>query len=209
MTSGSPMPGRPGVILVYREPDLGEAWRATFAGVQGVQIVCGDITQIGCDAVVSPANSFGFMDGGLDYALSERFGWDLQERVQRAIAELPERELLVGRAISVETKDTRVPWLIVAPTMRVPMSFQIATSVNAYLAMKALLLEATSHPEIYNVAAPGLCTGVGRMAPEIAAIQMRAAYDEVMARSRERYRDIGEAQKQQVQLNPRGLIWDY
>ena len=45
----------------------------------------GDITQIECDAMVSPANSFGFMDGGLDYALSERFGWDLEKRLQKII----------------------------------------------------------------------------------------------------------------------------
>ena len=40
----------------------------------------------GYGAVVSPANSFGFMDGGLDYKLSERFGWALQERLQRRLA---------------------------------------------------------------------------------------------------------------------------
>ena len=29
------------------------------------------------DAIVSPANSFGFMDGGIDYCYSEHFGWQM------------------------------------------------------------------------------------------------------------------------------------
>jgi O-acetyl-ADP-ribose deacetylase (regulator of RNase III) len=197
------------VLLVHREADLGKAWRTAFADAVGVQVVSGDITEVACDAVVSPANSFGFMDGGLDNALSERFGWDLQERLQQAIRGLPERELLVGKAMVIATNEIRIPWLIAAPTMRVPMNFQIATSVNAYLAMKAILLAASVHPDISSVAIPGLCTGVGRMPVDIAAIQMRAAFDEVTSGGRDRFEDFGEAQKQQIELNPNSLIWDY
>ena len=29
------------------------------------------------DAIVSPANSFGFMDGGIDMVYSKRFGWQM------------------------------------------------------------------------------------------------------------------------------------
>lgn len=197
------------VLLVHRDPALGQAWRSKFADLDSVQIVSGDITQVTCDAVVSPANSFGFMDGGLDNALSQRFGWDLQERLQQAIYDLPERELLVGKAMVIATNDKRIPWLIAAPTMRVPMSFQIATSINAYLAMKAILLAAAAHPGISSVAIPGLCTGVGRMPVDIAATQMRAAFDEVTSSGFRRFEDFGEAQKQQIDLNPNSLIWDY
>jgi hypothetical protein len=38
------------------------------------------------------------MDGELDYALSERLGWDLEKKLQKIIKELPEGELLVGQA---------------------------------------------------------------------------------------------------------------
>lgn len=171
--------------------------------------MAGDLAQVPRDAVVSPANSFGFMDGGLDLALSERFGWDLQERLQEAIHQLPERELLIGKALIIPTGDANVPWLIAAPTMRVPMSFQIATSINAYLAMKAILLVAMGRPEITSVAIPGLCTGVGRMPPEISAQQMWAAYVEVLSGGRAKFEDFGEAQRQQADLNPKGMIWDY
>ena len=56
------------LLLVYRDERLGQAWREYFAGVNCVEFVEGDICDVACDAVVSPANSFGFMDGGLDLA---------------------------------------------------------------------------------------------------------------------------------------------
>ncbi len=197
------------IHLIYRESSLGEAWQQCFADVEKVQIKQGDITRTTCDAIVSPANSFGFMDGGLDLALSERFGWDLQQRLQQQIAALPERELLIGQALLTPTLDAEVPWLIAAPTMRVPMSFNIATSVNAYLAMKAVLIAASAEEQIRTVAVPGLCTGVGRMKPEIAARQMLAAYEEVIDGSHRQPQDFGEAQQRQLLLNPESMIWDY
>ena len=197
------------IILAYRESELGEAWNALFAEQADVSIVDSDITTIDCDAIVSPANSFGFMDGGLDLALSKRFGWKIEKRLRAAIAELPERELLIGRTIVLPTDDERVPWLISAPTMRVPMSFNIATSINAYLAMKAILIAAKTHPKIESVAIPGLCTGVGKMPPEISCKQMFAAFNEVVLGNESRFVDFGEAQKQQALLNPNGMIWDF
>ena len=197
------------LLLVYRDESLGEAWQRAFHGVDPVQVLEGDITKLTVDAVVSPANSFGFMDGGLDQALSERFGWNLQSRVQQQISDLPEGELLVGKSLVVSTEDQVVPWLIVAPTMRVPMSFNIASSVNAYLAMKAILIAASQHPQIISVAVPGLCTGVGRMPATTAALQMQTAYTEIVNGNRPKYADFGEAQKHQIDLNSDGMIWDY
>jgi O-acetyl-ADP-ribose deacetylase (regulator of RNase III) len=197
------------VRLFYRQPELGEAWRSVFSHVPNVQIVNGDITACECDAIVSPANSFGFMDGGLDDVLCQRFGRELESRVQAAIHALPMRELLVGQTLVVATDDETTPWLVVAPTMRVPMSFHIATSVNAYLAMKAALLAAREHPAIERLAIPGLCTGVGRMPATIAANQMRIAYNEVMLGGQTPFADFGAAQKHQLELNPQGMIWDF
>lgn len=121
------------IILAAIESKLTEAWKEFFAAEENVTITEADITKLQCDAVVSPANSFGFMDGGLDYALSERFGWDLEKRLQQLIKALPEGELLVGQAMVIETGDKTVPFLISAPTMRIPTNFNIDTSVNAYL----------------------------------------------------------------------------
>ncbi len=196
------------LLLVHQQTALGEAWRHYFGQEPNVQILHADITQLACDAVVSPANSFGFMDGGLDYALSERFGWDLQDRLQAEIALLPEGELLVGKALILETGDATVPYLISAPTMRVPMDFNISTSVNAYLAMKALLIAAKTKPDIQTVAVPGLCTGTGKMDAYVAARQMFFAYEEIILGKKHMYHNFGDAQKFQIQLNPTTMIWN-
>jgi len=170
----------------------------------------GDICKMDADAIVSPANSFGFMDGGLDFALSERFGWDLQKRLQQAIKNRPIRELLVGEVIFLETGDDRVPWLISAPTMRVPM--RLRQTINAYLAMKAILSSVLSHlgdPQIKHVAIPGLGTGVGYLSPNTAANQMKKAYDEIVKNDWNYPESFDESQKGHFRLNPDEInIWD-
>lgn len=197
------------IILAGLAGEILDAWTEFFGREENVSIVEGDITKLKCDAMASPANSFGFMDGGLDYALSERFGWDLEKRLQKQIKELPEGELLVGQAIVLETGDKDVPFLISAPTMRIPTNFNIDTSVNAYLAMKAILIKAKADDRISSVAIPGLCTGVGRMQPLIAARQMFQAYKEIILEQRMDFATFGEAQKYHWNINPQGMIWTH
>ncbi len=79
--------------------DLGkplvDAWTREFAGVATVRVSCGDIfstkpgrigpgdpIDVKADAIVSPANSFGFMDGGIDAVYTYQFGEGLQQRLQ-------------------------------------------------------------------------------------------------------------------------------
>ena len=195
------------IILAAIDPKLIEAWAAFFGEEKNVSIIESDITKIECDAVVSPANSFGFMDGGLDYVLSERFGWDLEKRLQKIIKELPEGELLVGQSLLLETGDPIIPFMVVAPTMRIPTNFNIDTSINAYLAMKALLIKIKNDSRIFSVAVPGLCTGVGGMEPMIAARQMFQAYKEIILGQKMDFASFGEAQKYHWEINPKGMIW--
>ncbi len=164
--------------LCARDQELEHSWRTAFSGCEGVTVVAGDILSLEADALVSPANSFGFMDGGLDLIYSQHFGWELEGRVRARILEAFHGELPVGRALVVPTEHPRVPWLISAPTMRVPM--RIEHTPNAYLAFRAVLIEALAHPGIHRVLCPGLGTGVGRMPPDRCARQMRAAHDAIL-----------------------------
>lgn len=196
--------------LVYRKDVLGIAWREYFGAAQDVECVEGDICQVACDALVSPANSFGFMDGGLDLAISRRFGWGLQERLQSLIATRPAKELLVGEALVLETGDEATPWLISAPTMRVPM--RLRQTVNAYLAMKAILNVVLAHNktgDIRSVAIPGLGTGCGGLSAQTAALQMWTAYREVVLGEFGFPDGFSEAQRKHLELNPAEInIWD-
>ncbi len=140
---------------------------------------------VDADAYVSPANSFGMMDGGIDAVLVQRFP-RVERRLQSVIGNLGGM-LPVGDAVVVETGDTDVPYMIAAPTMEVPS--YVGASNNAYLAMLALLnavdrFNAANDDVVETVAIPGLCTGVGAMSPETAAFQMAQAYREWLGSGR-------------------------
>ena len=179
------------LILVAVDEPLGNAWDKHCGDLEDVSVVRGSILDVKCDAVVSPANSFGFMDGGIDRVYSQRFGWHVQERLQALIRDKHHGELLVGNAEIVDTDHLAIPFLIAAPTMRVPMI--LTGTVNPYLAARAVLLliqygtfasgmlegELISDA-VKTVAFPGLGTGVGRVAPQTCAGQVRAAIDDVL-----------------------------
>ena len=179
------------IVLTAVQPALAEAWRRHCGDLDQVEVHQGSIFECSVDAVVSPANSFGFMDGGIDRLYSNYFGWDLQARLQDQIRTRHHGELLVGAAELVETEHAGIPFLIAAPTMRVPMILR--GTVNPYLAARAVLLlirhgqvavgELAGQPVakvVRRVAFPGLGTGVGRVEPDICARQVRAAIDEVV-----------------------------
>ena len=179
------------IVLAAVEESLANAWEQFCGDVAGVSVHRGSILAVDCDAVVSPANSFGFMDGGIDALYLDYFGPDIQARVRRHIYDRHHGELVVGTAEIVETGDARIPYLIAAPTMRVPMVLQ--ESVNAYLAARATLLLVLHGffpngddqgqriaERVATIAFPGLGTGVGRIGAHTCARQMRAAIDDIV-----------------------------
>jgi len=170
---------RPGIFLHTLDAEMAEAWHVAFSAVAGINIVEGDILDGRCDAVVSAANSFGFMDGGIDLTYRRYFGMDLQSRVQAKIRSEFRGELPVGQATVVPTGNITVPYLVVAPTMRIPD--RIGDTVNVYLAFRAALLAVLAHnaetpTTINSIRAPALGTGIGAMPLGRAARQMHAAY---------------------------------
>jgi len=167
------------VVLCDLLPDLVRAWRRAFAAYPEVQVRQGDLLEVEADAYVSPANSYGIMDGGIDAALSARFP-QVEAQVQSAIAQVGDL-LPVGQALVVETGDLDVAYLVCAPTMKLPS--RVGHTDNAFQAMLALLSAVEQFNAVYDdvigtVAVPGLCTGVGEMEPEAAAQQMVQAYAE-------------------------------
>jgi O-acetyl-ADP-ribose deacetylase (regulator of RNase III) len=166
------------IVLAAQDEALAVAWEHHFSGLDDVTVFRGSILESGCQAVVSPANSFGFMDGGLDALYLKYFGDTLQDRVRREIRDVHGAELLVGHACVVKTSHPRIHFLVVAPTMRVPMVLK--ESVNPYLATRVALWVARQWRAgiITSLAFPGMGTGVGRVPFDICAKQMRAAYDD-------------------------------
>lgn len=162
-----------------RNAPLVDAWRRQFEQTDGVEVSQGDIFDLTADAIVSPANSFGFMDGGIDLVYSHRFGWGLQQHLQELLRAEHDGDLPVGQAVIVPTNDRDIPYLISAPTMRVPMD--VSDTVNAYLAFRAVI-RAVRHfnrsavKPIESILCPGLGTATGRIPAALCAGQMFEAY---------------------------------
>lgn len=170
------------IILCDRNENQVRAWNKAIASSivrpnYEVVTVLGEIFQDATKAtvIVSPANSFGFMDGGIDLVYTQRFG-DIQSEVQRRIVNDFDGELLVGQALAVETRDENWPFLISAPTMRVPA--KILDYTDVYLATRAAVRCARSLGGVSSILFPGMGTGVGGVHPDIAAKQMLSAIDE-------------------------------
>jgi O-acetyl-ADP-ribose deacetylase (regulator of RNase III) len=132
------------------------------------------------DCLVSPANSFGMMDGGMDAAIAQFFGISLEKKIQQRILEDYLGEQSVGTSFIVETGHPQHPFLAHTPTMRIPMSIR-GTDIP-YMAMWAMLLAVFHHNKISShqintVVCPGLGTGIGQIPDREAARQMALAYD--------------------------------
>ncbi|AKT39367.1 macro domain-containing protein [Chondromyces crocatus] len=169
---GSAWVGR--LHLVDSDEAVVTAWRHHFAVFPEVEVVHGDIVEVAAHAVVSPANGYGFMDGGVDRAYVRFFGASIEERVRAAIRCRPEGVLSVGAALVVDTGHPRIPRLIVAPTVLMP---EPVPASHAYRALRAVLRVVTAWPaSAGDVYCPGLTTGVGGVAPDEAAREMALAF---------------------------------
>lgn len=164
-------------IFVDNKQAMADAWKEKFEGIDNVEAHGQvDIMAFKGDAVVSPANSFGFMDGGIDLIYTLNMGRQVQIGLQRIIREKYDGELLVGQSIVISTGYDRYPNMIVCPTMRVPS--RLVGTQNVYLAAKALFLAAKRNPHLETIVCPGLGTGTGGVTPEECARVMRLAYDD-------------------------------
>ncbi len=151
-----------------------------FDDIDQVEIVNGDLFKIKADAIVSPANSFGDMSGGIDKKIDEHFKGKAQSIVMNKIRQEYYGELPVGSVMIIPMSQGKYPYLIVAPTMRIPGRLS-ENSINVYLAMRGILSQVLRYNESNNggikrLLIPGLGTGVGGFNYAASAQQMCTAY---------------------------------
>lgn len=149
--------------------------------------VCSDVKELvkeyAVTFILSPANSLGFMDGGIDMIYMQMFP-GIQDRVQSQIAKfniqtaLGRKVLPIGSNILVKTNDTDTPYLCCCPTMFLPGS--IGEADNVYWAFIGLLQTLKHYISVEKlvVAIPCLGTGVGRMKATHSAQQIQRAFDD-------------------------------
>ena len=163
--------------LVTNSAGMAEAWNIAFRGYEGIAVYHADFKRFiaehpEIDAIVSPANSYGLMDGGFDGAITDAFGRELAEKVRAGILGRFYGEQPVGTSFSVPIPGCEDVLLIHTPTMRVPSC--IVDPMVVYQCMRTSLMAAmqTSRRQVVVPAFGAACGSLPFM--EIAQLMWEA-----------------------------------
>ena len=168
------------IWLIHPDQAMCNAFQRRFAGLRGVRVVQGRFEDLEPhDAFVTAGNAFGLMTAGIDAAVVRVFGERLMRRVQHRIMSDYYGEQPVGTAFVITTEHAAIPFLVHAPTMRVPGNIEGTDKV--YSATWAALLAIQAHNtaaerKIETAAFPAMGTGFGGVPFDEAARQMAVAY---------------------------------
>jgi O-acetyl-ADP-ribose deacetylase (regulator of RNase III) len=178
----------PQLVLCAVDEPLARAWLSILDTVDGpIRVHRGSVLDVPAQAIVSPANSFGWMRGGIDTVYARAFP-GIEQNVRSTVLALHGGELPIGEAVVVPTGESVPEWLFSAPTMRKPGELLPTDTVHPYLAARAVFLKWRDgrlengidiRRAVDTIAMPGLGTGIGGVAPETCARQVAAAWAEV------------------------------
>ena len=165
-------------LLIFCDTDTGviNALKSHFSSVNDVNFNVGDLLESASNVVISPANSYGFMDGGIDKSYYSYFGHGLQSKVLDVVRNRPEGHLPVGASALIKTGHNKIPYMILAPTMVHP---EMIPPYNIFRAFRAALKCINAHKLSNPIYSPGFGTGVGGVDPDEAAKMMFEAYNSV------------------------------
>ncbi|MFD5409256.1 macro domain-containing protein [Streptomyces nojiriensis] len=168
------------VVLTDVNAEVVQAWRAAFADTPGVEIRQGSILDEAVDAWVTPTNSRGRMDGGVDAVIKRHLGAGIQLRVQRAIRAQFAGSLPVGSAVCVASGAVEPKFLISTPTME-QSSQNVRETLNVALASAAAFQavhrqNAEAPGSIRSVALVGMGARTGRVPARVCANLMWSGY---------------------------------
>ncbi len=166
--------------LVHPDEAMCAAFRHRFAGLRGVRVIRSRFEDLEPhDAFVTAGNAFGMMTAGIDAAVVDVFGEQIMSRVQNRIRSDYYGEQPVGTAFVIDTAHAAIPFLVHAPTMRVPGSIEGTDKVytSTWAALLAIQAHnATCDRKIATAALPAMGTGFGGVPFDEAARQMAVAY---------------------------------
>jgi O-acetyl-ADP-ribose deacetylase (regulator of RNase III) len=168
------------VVLTDINTAVVESWRAAFADEPQIEIRNGSLLDEDVDAWVSPTNSRGRMDGGVDAIVKRYLGAGIQLRVQKAIRDEFAGALPVGSAVCVPSGAVRPRFLISTPTMETS-SQNVSETLNVALAcaaaFQAIHRQNKKAPgSIRSVALVGMGARTGRVPARVCANLMWTGY---------------------------------
>ncbi|MFH2027628.1 MAG: macro domain-containing protein [Nanoarchaeota archaeon] len=120
-----------------------------------------DIRDLEVDAIVNPANSYGYMGGGIAGAIKKEGG---QEIELEAVSCAP---IPIGHAILTTAGNLKAKHIIHSPTMEQPAA---KTDIGTIKEATFAALQCADENELKNIAIPGMGTGVGSVPKDKSAI---------------------------------------
>ncbi len=171
----------PLVYLLAMQPELASAFAQAFSDAEDVKVAREDFASFmdrhqEVMGIVSPANSFGLLSGGLDKAIRDYFGKELQDAVRERIKNDWFGEQTVGTSMAVDIPGFPGKKLLHTPTMRTPS--KIADDLIVYSCMRSALMEAIKSG-LDSIVVPAFGGGSGQIPVEVIAHHMRLAWDQV------------------------------
>jgi O-acetyl-ADP-ribose deacetylase (regulator of RNase III) len=191
------------VVLVDINSKVVNAWRKAFSDLPEVRIEKASILDQKTDAWVTPTNSAGSMDGGLDAVIKAHLGAGIEKKVQKQIRNQFDGHMPIGAAVCVPTGKESPPYLISVPTME-SSAEDISDTMNVALACAAAfqmihLQNARQPGSIKSVAMPGLGVGTGQVPVRVCANLMWTGYTLFNDHEFENFDEMQSAVRAQVE----------
>ena len=168
------------IYLLDRKHNMVKCWKKYFVGMDDVEVVFNDFAnfmeEYVVECIVSPANSFGLMDGGYDLAITKWFGDGLMRKVQKYIVENFNGEQPVATSFLIDIGYKNIK-LIHTPTMREPEA--IKEPLVIYQCMRTTLLEAIKN-NINSIVIPAFGGGCGSLDYDLIARMMYRGFCQIM-----------------------------
>jgi len=168
------------IYLLDRNENIVYWWKHFFKDIRDVEMVCDDFSHFmnthEIECIVSPANSYGLMDGGYDLAISNYFGEELPKKVQKLLLEKYYGEQPVGTSIIVKINEKQK--LIHTPTMRIPSP--IKDPMTIYHCMRSTLIVALRN-NVKSIVIPAFGGDCGNVNYPILAEMMYEGYKQVFS----------------------------
>jgi O-acetyl-ADP-ribose deacetylase (regulator of RNase III) len=176
------------IEFVDRNVEVIQAYANFFSKKINVKLKIDDILKQESGALVSPANCYGNMDGGIDKAYNTYFSkMDLESEIMHYIDNFHGGKLEIGSAQIIPTNDDKFKYVIFSPTVERPG--EVAKPENIEKLMYSVIKEVTNYNkkfshknklEIDKLLIPGLGTGYGNLEPRISAEYAKKGYEKAI-----------------------------
>lgn len=190
-------------IFIDLEPNNIKIFQEVFNGIDNSlaqfefkKVKPGFIKNGYADCIVSPANSFGLMDGGVDLEINESLNYIDESLVRPQIKLQFFGEQPIGSCLLLKTHCSNYHYLAHTPTMRIPED--VSGTDIPYSAFRTLLITLLNHNKklknnksndktndrvIETILITPFCTGAGKIDPLTSARLMRLAYDNICTKN--------------------------